>query len=110
MPPEPPAKGARRMQVGKYQVVHHIATGGMGAVYRATDTESGRDIALKILSPEMASRPGVIERFKREAAAAAKMTHENIVKLYEWGEVNGLHYLALEFVDGIDLQDYVARK
>ena len=98
------------MQVGKYQVVHHIATGGMGAVYRATDAESGCDIALKILSPEMASRPGVIERFKREAAAAAKMSHENIVQLFEWGEVNGLYYLALEFVDGIDLQEYVARK
>lgn len=98
------------MQVGKYQVVHHIATGGMGAVYRATDVETGRDVALKILSPEMASRTGVIERFRREAASAAKLNHENIVKLYEWGEVNGLYFLALEFVDGLDLQEYVARK
>src|SRR5438105_2248398 len=64
----PPAKGPRRaVRIGKYEVVAHIASGGMAAVYRARDTESGREVALKVLSPEMAAKPAMLERFRREA-------------------------------------------
>jgi serine/threonine protein kinase len=111
MSTEPAAKGPRRtVRIGKYEVLSHIATGGMGAVYRARDTELGREVALKVLPPDLASNPGLLERFRREARSAAKLCHENIVTLFEFGEVGGTNFLALEYVDGIDLHDYINRK
>jgi serine/threonine-protein kinase len=107
----PPAKGPRRaVRIGKYEVLAHIASGGMGAVYRARDTESGREVALKVLNPEMAAKPAMLERFRREARSAAKLRHENIVTVYEFGEAGGTCYLAMEFIDGIDLYEYSERK
>src|SRR5436305_11727619 len=97
-------------QVGKYQVLNHVATGGTRAVYRARDLELGRTVALKILSPELAARPNVVERFRREARHAARLNHKNVVTLYECGQADGLWYLAMEFVEGVDLGTYIARK
>jgi serine/threonine protein kinase len=108
MPSGSSAKGGSRyIAIGKYRVIRHIATGGMGAVYRAVDTETGREAALKILPPELAVKPGVLERFRREAELGSKLRHENLVSIYEMGEAAGTHYLALEFVDGHDLWEYV---
>jgi serine/threonine protein kinase len=104
-------KLARRYHcVGKYQVVSHIAAGGMGVVYKAVDTETGQAVALKILSPTLAANPGALERFRREARHGAKLRQENVVSLYEFGEANGTWYQALEFVDGFDLLEYIRRK
>jgi serine/threonine-protein kinase len=100
----------RSKRIGKYEVVKHIATGGMGAVYRAVDTELDRQVALKVLNPEIAAKQNMLDRFKREAKAAAKLRHENIVAIYDVGEVGGTHYLALEFVDGLDLHEYICKK
>jgi eukaryotic-like serine/threonine-protein kinase len=105
----PPPKGTRRARLGRYEVVAHIATGGMGAVYRARDTESDREVALKVLNPRRADDPAMLERFRREARHAAKLRHENIVTLYDADEVNGHLFLVMEFVDGIDLHEYVKR-
>jgi serine/threonine-protein kinase len=111
MTTDPHIKNARRpVRLGKYEVVKHIASGGMGAVYKARDPELDRDVALKILPPEMASNPSALERFKREARNAAKLQHENIVRIHEFGEFQGTWYLALEFVEGIDLYEYIKRK
>src|SRR5262249_27321181 len=110
MSAEQPGKGPKRLRISKYEVVSHIATGGMGAVYKAIDTDLGRDVALKVLQPEIANKPGMLERFRREAQHAAKLRHENIVAIYEIGEVSGTHFLALEFVQGIDLDTYIERK
>jgi serine/threonine-protein kinase len=110
MPSESSGSGGRPLRIGKYEVVAHIAAGGMAAVYKAMDTVLGRPVALKVLPPDLAARPNMIERFHREARSVAKLRHENIVTLYECGETNGLHFLALEFVDGIDLHEYVKRK
>lgn len=99
--------GAR---LGKYKVLAHIATGGMGTVYKASDEELGRIVALKVLDASLAEKPNTLERFRREARHAAKLTHKNIVTLYEYGHANGLHFLALEYVEGIDLYDYIERK
>jgi serine/threonine protein kinase len=96
--------------IGKYRIVAHIATGGMGAVYKAEDEERGQIVALKILSPDLANNPNLVERFKREARHAARLKHKNIVHLLEWGEVDGLHYLAMEFVEGFDLSAYIRMK
>jgi len=95
---------------GKYQILSHIATGGMGAVYKALDTELGRTVALKVLPPEVASRPAAEERFRREARHAARLTHPNIVTLYDFGQVEGTWFLAMEYVEGVDLATYIVRK
>lgn len=98
-----------RTYVGKYQILKHIATGGMGAVYRAIDTDSGREVALKVLSPEQAARPVTLARLRREAEVGAKLNHVNIVALYEFGQTQGTWFLAMEFVEGIDLHDQISR-
>jgi serine/threonine protein kinase len=111
MTAEPSADDGRRYsRLGKYQVVAHLASGGMGAVYKAVEVDLGREVALKVLAPELADKPAIIERFQREARHIAKLRHRNIVKMYEFGEANGTYFLALEFVDGIDLYDYICRK
>jgi serine/threonine-protein kinase len=111
MSSDPTAKGPRRsIRIGKYEVVSHVATGGMGAVYKARDSENGREVALKVMSPEMAAKPSMVERFRREAKHATKLSHDNIVTHYEFGEANHTFYLAMEFIDGIDLHEYSARK
>lgn len=107
MSSEPLNPGVR---LGKYKVLAHIATGGMGSVYKASDQELGRLVALKVLDDSMADNSNTLERFRREARHAARLTHKNIVTLYEYGYANGRHFLALEYVDGIDLYDYIERK
>jgi serine/threonine protein kinase len=99
----------RPVQIGKYQVLGHIATGGMGAIYRAVDVELDRQVALKVLSPGLAAKDISLKRFRREARSAARLRHPNIVAIYERGEANGLHFLALEYIDGIDLLAYITR-
>jgi serine/threonine protein kinase len=107
MPPEQLSPGDR---LGKYKVQAHIATGGMGTVYKAIDEELGRIVALKVLDSSLADNANTLERFRREARHAARLSHKNIVTLYEYGQVDGRHFLALEYVDGIDLYDYIERK
>jgi serine/threonine-protein kinase len=96
--------------IGKYRLEAHIATGGMGMVYKAVDEKLGRVVALKVLDPELARKPNMVERFRREARAAARLLHRSVVTLYEYDYVDGFHYLAMEFVEGIDLADYIRRR
>lgn len=104
-------KPARRTErIGKYEILGHIATGGMGVIYKARDTALDRLVALKILPAELAAQQVTLVRFEREARAAARLRHENIVTIFEFGEVNGTHYIALEFIEGTDLQAYINRK
>ncbi len=97
-------------RLGKYKVVAHIATGGMGAVYKAVDRKTGRVVALKVLPAHLAENDLTMERFRREARHAARLNHPNIVSLYEYNHDKGhdIHYLALEFIDGIDLAKHIA--
>lgn len=95
---------------GKYEVIKKIGSGGMGAVFLARDADLKRTVALKILPPEKAENPTLIKRFRSEARSAAQLQHENIVSIYESGEVNGLNYLALEYVDGIDVHKLIHRR
>src|SRR5262245_56438200 len=96
--------------IDKYEVLSHLATGGMGTVYKARDLELGRVVALKVLSPEVAARPNLVERFRREERHAARPRHRNIVTIYEFGKAEGKWYLVMEFAEGIDLKTYVIRK
>ncbi len=109
MPAEPLPKANVRSYIGKYRLQSHIATGGMGIVYKATDEETHENVALKILLPGLAQNPTTLERFRQEAVRFAKLRHENIVRLYEFGQANGIHFLALEYVDGIDLHEHISR-
>ncbi len=108
MASDPSLKGQpKTVRLGKYIVVDAIATGGMGTIFRAHDPETGRDFALKMLTPEMAAKPAMRERFRREAGHAASLHHENIVKSYELFEHNGKFFIPMEFVDGIDLAHHI---
>jgi serine/threonine-protein kinase len=111
MPDEIDNKPARRTErLGKYEIVGHIATGGMGVVYKARDLELDRYVALKILPPDLARQKTVLVRFSREAQAAARLRHENIVTLYDFDKENDPPFIAFEFIDGATLQDYINRK
>jgi serine/threonine-protein kinase len=102
--------GRQYGRFGKYEVLAHVATGGMCAVYKAVDVDLGRTVALKVLPPDLANTPAVLERFRREARHAAKLRHENIVTIYEFAEACGTYFLALEFIDGIDLHKHIFDK
>jgi serine/threonine protein kinase len=104
------SKENARGHIGRYRLLAHIATGGMGIIYKARDEETGEAVALKILLPALAQNPTTLERFRREAGRYAKLRHEHIVRLHEFGEANGIHFLALDYVDGIDLHEYISRK
>ena len=86
------------------EIIALIGKGGMGAVYKARQPGLDRIVALKILPPQTAGGPGFIERFNREARALAKLNHPNIVTVYEFGQVNGLPFFIMEFVDGLNLR------
>jgi serine/threonine protein kinase len=108
VPSEPDKR--RYTRLGKYEVVAHIATGGMAVVYKAIETERGREVALKILPPELAAQPDKLERFRREARHGTGLRHKNIVRIYEFCEVGDTFFLVLELVHGIDLHEYIKQK
>lgn len=102
---------ARRSErIGKYEILEYVAKGGMGIVYKARDTALDRVVALKVLPPELARQATMLDRFRREARAAARLRHENIVAIYDVDEAAGTWYLAMEFVPGTDLGNYIHKK
>jgi serine/threonine-protein kinase len=94
---------------GRYRLDDRLGQGGMGVVYRAWDTVLERVVALKMMIGEGDPDPSARERFFREARSAAQLTHKNIVTVYDLGEHQGQPYLAMEFLDGEDLQRRLAR-
>jgi beta-lactam-binding protein with PASTA domain len=94
-----------RLYSGRYQVTHLIARGGMAIVYRAQDVLLNRPVALKTLYPELSADPLFVEGFRREAQAAANLSHPNIVPVFDWGEENGTYFIVMELVDGTSLAD-----
>src|SRR6202167_5966264 len=89
--------------IAHYRIASRIGAGGMGEVYRATDTKLGRDVALKLLPPEMASDPERLARFRREARAVATLNHPHIVTIFSVEEADGIHFLTMELVEGQSL-------
>ena len=84
----------------RYEMVRHIARGGMAQVYLAQDLLLDRPVALKVLFPELSSDPSFVERFRREAQAAANLSHPNIVSIYDWGQGEHTYFIVMEYVDG----------
>lgn len=99
-----------QLVAGDFQVLRRIGQGGMGQVYLAEQKSLTRKVALKILREDVAARDNARKRFEVEAKAVANATHSNIVQVYAFGEWNGFDYMALEYVDGWNLREYLNRK
>jgi eukaryotic-like serine/threonine-protein kinase len=85
---------------GRYHMVERVAAGGMGEVFRAHDAVLAREVAIKVLHRSLAGDPAFVDRFRREARAAAGLAHPNIVAVYDWGAVDGVYYMVMEYVRG----------
>src|SRR3954469_15205137 len=91
----------------RYRVLHRIGSGGMADVYCAEDGQLGRRVALKLLYPRFAEDHEFVERFRREASAAAGLQHPNVVQVYDRGEWDGTYYIAMEFLEGRSLKQII---
>ncbi|NLX65012.1 MAG: Stk1 family PASTA domain-containing Ser/Thr kinase [Clostridiaceae bacterium] len=94
----------------RYEILSEIGSGGMAKVYRAKDRYLQRIVAIKLLKEEFREDSEFLKRFDTEAQAAASLTHPNIVQIYDIGVDNNRYYIVMEFVDGITLKEYIARK
>jgi len=96
--------------VGPYLVLDKIGTGGMGMVFKARHRDHGVVVALKLLPPKFAEKREAVQRFLREAETLARLNHPNIVSSFEVSEINGVHYLAMDYAEGLDLKKLVIAK
>src|SRR3989441_1514806 len=94
-------------RLGRYEIRSKIGAGGMGEVYLAGDEQLHRKVALKVLPVDVASDHDRMRRFKQEATAAATLNHPNIAHIYEIGESDGTHFIAMEFVDGVTVRELI---
>jgi serine/threonine protein kinase/DNA-binding beta-propeller fold protein YncE len=97
------------VEFGRYRLFELLGQGSMGSVYRAQDTALHRDVAVKVLRPELAIEPGYEERFRREAYAAGRLASPNIIPIYDAGEIDGRLYLVMPIIDGIDVNTVLRR-
>ena len=102
--PDPPAPVVLG---GRYEIHRRLARGGMAEVFLARDSALDRPVAVKILFPEFATDPAFVERFRREAQAAANLSHPNIVGVYDWGAESGTYYIVMEYVEGQSLAEVI---
>ena len=98
---------AGRVFSNRYEIQRELAQGGMAEVYLARDQLLNRPVALKALFPEYAREPSFVERFRREAQAAANLNHPNIVAIYDWGQEDGTYFIVMEYVEGRSLRDLI---
>ncbi len=90
---------------GRYHITERIAAGGMGEVYRAHDAVLAREVAIKVLHRSLAGDQGFVDRFRREARAAATLNHPNLVTVFDWGAVDGVYYMVMEYVHGRSVRE-----
>jgi serine/threonine protein kinase len=95
---------------GRYRLIAVIGSGGMGKVYKAHDTLMDRNVAIKVLAPEMARQPGYAQRFRREASIAARLTEPHIIPIHEAGEIDGRLYLVMPIIEGTDVHTLLQRE
>ncbi|MGL4551269.1 MAG: serine/threonine protein kinase, partial [Gemmataceae bacterium] len=103
------AKGSMQV-VGNYELMAKIAEGGMGAIYRGRDRDSGQVVAVKIMPPHMAANPVLLKRFEQEFKAASRLDHPNIVRAIAYGDSGSSPYLVMEFVEGESLGQKLERE
>src|SRR5262250_2406783 len=100
-PPENPRR------LGDFEILRELGRGGMGIVYEARQVSLNRKVALKVLSGGLGLTPKAVQRFRREAEAAAKLHHTNVVPVYATGEQGGTHFYAMELIEGPSLDQVV---
>ena len=105
------ALGAGAIFAGRYQITGELGAGGMGVVYKATDSQLGETIAIKTLRSDfLSSDPNALERFRSEIKLARKISSRNVVRTHDIGEAEGVHYITMEFVNGTSLQDILLKR
>jgi len=95
---------------GRYEILQLLGEGGMGAVYKAMDRELDRPVALKLIRAQLAANPSILARFKQELLLAHKVTHKNVVRIYDLGDADGVKFITMEFVEGEDLRGLIQEK
>ena len=98
------------MLAGRYEILNLIGRGGMGAVYKARDTELDRTVALKLIRPEFAKNPEILRRFKQELILARQVTHKNVIRIFDLGQSDGIKFITMDFVEGQDLRQLLLEK
>ena len=124
LPPRPPSSSSQRsasrtssegrflpgsLIAGRYRIIALLGKGGMGEVYRADDLTLGQTVAMKFLPEQAASQEGMLERFKNEIRIARRVSHPNVCRVYDVGEVNGATFFTMEYIDGEDLASLLRR-
>src|SRR5215470_9569795 len=94
----------------RFEVLQLLGEGGMGAVYKAHDRELERDVALKLIRPELARNPEILQRFKHELILARQVTHRNVIRIFDLGQAEGHKYITMEYLDGRDLRSVLREK
>lgn len=94
----------------RYEIIGQVGTGGMSDVYKAKDHALGRYVAIKVLKSEFSEDTNFVSKFRTEAQSAAVLEHPNIVNIYDVGSENGIHYIVMEYVEGITLKTYIEKK
>jgi serine/threonine protein kinase/tetratricopeptide (TPR) repeat protein len=95
---------------GRYEILKMLGQGGMGAVYKARDRQVDRLVAVKIIRPEMAANPAILQRFIQELVLARQITHRNVIRIYDIGEAEGIKFITMEFVEGKDLRTIISER
>ncbi|MGZ8848291.1 MAG: serine/threonine protein kinase, partial [Pyrinomonadaceae bacterium] len=94
-------------KLGNYRILEKIGAGGQGTVYKATDTKLGRAIVIKVLPPELTVKEANLKRFEREARLASALDHPNICTIFDLNDLGGVHFIAMQFVEGKNVRDLV---
>src|SRR5579864_2200196 len=89
---------------GRYEIMQLLGQGGMGAVYKARDKELDRLVAIKLIRPELARNPEILQRFKQELILARQITHKNVIRIFDLGQSDGIKFITMDFVEGQDLR------
>ena len=95
-------------QLGAYEILGAIGAGGMGEVYRARDPRLDREVAIKVLPPSLSNDPATLARFEREAMSVAKLSHPNILSIFEFARTNDMSFVVMELVDGVTLRSMIS--
>jgi eukaryotic-like serine/threonine-protein kinase len=97
------------VMAGRYEILQLLGEGGMGAVYKARDRELDRFVALKLIRRELSSNPAIVARFKQELLLSHLVTHKNVIRIYDFGDSDGIKFITMEFVEGEDLRSLILK-
>src|ERR671927_527150 len=97
-------------QLHHYRITEKLGAGGQGAVYKAGYTRLGRTVVIKVLPPELTAKTANLKRFEREAQLASQLDHPNICAIYDIGQFDGMHYIAMQYIEGKTVRQLVDGK